>query len=68
MPLINPFTSETIAPNVETIFPQETYDRIQIYLNVVNWKCPNCGSIVFGRTLICPFNQNDSYCRTKRPE
>lgn len=70
MPLINPFEEfVVIEASIEPIvINQANCNRIINYLNCPNWKCPSCGSTVFGRTLICPFNQNGIYCKTRRPE
>lgn len=68
MPLLNPFTPEIIIVDEARTIDQNEYDRIAKYLDVEHWKCPKCGSTVFGRTLICPFNQKGEYCRTRRPD
>lgn len=69
MPLLNPFNiPEPIEEPLKGLISKEQYEYIINYLNIDNWKCPNCGSTVFGRTLICPFNQNGIYCKTGRPE
>lgn len=48
-------------------YSQETLDRVTLYMSEANWKCPNCGSIVFGHTKICPYNRPGLNCRTSRP-
>lgn len=43
------------------------YRRIQLYLAVANWKCPECGSTVFGRVLECPYCKHKLGKITPRP-
>jgi rubredoxin len=31
----------------------DAYRKTQLFLNVKNWKCPECGAVVFGRVLEC---------------
>lgn len=69
MPLITPpsFDESEPLPEEEGVISPVQYDRIKNYLDCPTWKCPTCGSIVFGRTLICPYNRHGNYCRTKKP-
>lgn len=71
MPIIAPPSDKTYEeepqPQVSVSKMWERYRRIQLYLNVNNWKCIRCGSTVFGRTKICPYNRHGWYCRNPRP-
>lgn len=78
MPIINPFASDWIhKPTKQDLEAQKELtpliskveeERIKQFLDCPSWKCPSCGSTVFGRTKICPFNQNGIYCRTEKPK
>jgi len=65
MPLITPPSDEAFKPEPvepEKISQEEVYwreGRARIYADCLNWKCPECGCVVFGRCKTCP------YCRFK---
>ena len=47
-------------PEVELTPNQASYKQVTDYLNVPNWKCQVCGSVMFGRVKSCV------YCRYKK--
>jgi predicted RNA-binding Zn-ribbon protein involved in translation (DUF1610 family) len=60
VPTDNELTIEQHEPN--------THEYVRWYIDCTPWKCPECGSTVFGRCQFC------AYCRyvlgkeTKRPD
>jgi hypothetical protein len=45
----------------------EEHRRIQLYLNVKPWKCPECGATMFGRMLYCAYCKIRHNKHTPRP-
>jgi len=41
--------------------------RIELYLNVKPWKCPVCGTTMFGRCMECVYCRIRSGIHTPRP-
>lgn len=62
----NPPPGPVIVDEMFTI-SREQFNWIEKYIDVPSWICPSCGSTVFGRTKICPYNYMKQYCRTSRP-
>jgi predicted RNA-binding Zn-ribbon protein involved in translation (DUF1610 family) len=64
MPIIGPPSDSVFIPTDYTT-PVENAERkardaqIIEYLNCTHWKCPECGSTIFGRSKMC------GYCRSK---
>lgn len=61
-----PLPEPVIVDEMSTL-TKEQFEYIEKYIDVPNWICLNCGSTVFGRTKVCPYNYMKQYCRTPRP-
>jgi len=73
MPLIEPPKNEPEElPSISEIekgeIPYSEHIRIKRFLDVTNWMCPACQSVVFGRCKSCPYCFGRRRIITSRPD
>lgn len=67
MPIITPLNDDSFD-DIEEDEPLLDPEYIKQFLDIPNKKCPNCGSVNFGRNKKCPYNYKGWYCGYKWPE
>lgn len=72
MPLITPpndYGDKPVEKEKTTVVDSswEERRRIELFLNVKPWKCPDCGTTMFGRVLYCVYCKLRLGKHTPRP-